>query len=506
MIGNAVLRGASARRAGAPTRVVYVPIGSAKLFVTTGSSEIATHRVLLVHGTFAASNSSEGDAWWQQGSDFHGWLHARLNQTLGPTEVIPFHWSGANSEADRVQAGLALAAVIEGWASRSDPVHLVGHSHGGSVLWNALRFTNQGLRKHRRVADHPTVTNRDALPAISQAEPLSSLVSWTTVGTPYLRSSTQDLRAFGGRFRRALTRVIATILMMFAWVVFPLTCVALGAAVLFQVHEGVQDHYLVYVALIAVLVVSALVVFLVYPVLYSWAKRDEAVHEVRREEAASTWAWQAFGSQWLGIWDAEDEAISGLRSALQLPTGMVRPMSAFSPPGAFEVEDRYFRANRFFRAPAVSLFNRFLVNRLDRFVVDTLKSRAYGNDRSHVNVADVDTQPFGGVAPHQPLPDAISQAIYEKVEAQSTGSVSHVRKTLARVASEGFAAMGSLGEGLSGHELVHTAYFSCEPVAELIARHIELEVLSETALPDDALTQWLVSQKRASSTHQIDPG
>lgn len=66
--------------------------------------------------------------------------------------------------------------------------------------------------------------------------------------------------------------------------------------------------------------------------------------------------------------------------------------------------------------------------------------------------------------------------------------------------------MGSLGEGLSGHELVHTSYFSCEPVAELIARHIAREVLGESVLPDDALTEWLVSQKRALSTPQGDQG
>lgn len=477
-------------------------IASATLIDAIRRSAITTHRVILVHGTFAASDSGEGDAWWQKGSDFHRWLQNRLTQTLGAADVIPFHWSGANSEADRVQAGLSLAAVMETCASRGDHIHLVGHSHGGSVLWNALRFTNQGLRKHRRVADHPTVTNRDALPSISQAQPLSTLVSWTTVGTPFLKSSTHDAQATGGRFRRGLTRVFATILTIVAWLVFALASAALVAAVIFQIQHRVPDAALIYMTLIAVVLASALLLFLLYPVLYSWAKRDEAVHEVRREEAASNWAWHAFGSQWLGIWDAEDEAISGLRSALQLPSGMVRPLPAFSPPGAFEVEDRYFRANRFFRAPAVSLFNRFLVKRLDRFVLDTLKSKAYGNDRSHVHITKVDTQPFGSVAAHLPLPDVVSHAIYERVEAQSTGSVSHVRKTLARVASEGFAAMGSLGEGLSGHELVHTSYFACDPVAELIARHIERQALGETALPDDALTAWLASQKRASSSHQ----
>ena len=54
----------------------------------------------------------------------------------------PFHWSGANSELARRNAGQALFECLF-----EPSFHLVGHSHGGSVIWHAL--TRSAARNRR---------------------------------------------------------------------------------------------------------------------------------------------------------------------------------------------------------------------------------------------------------------------------------------------------------------------------------------------------------------------
>src|SRR5206468_1151122 len=51
--------------------------------------------------------------------------------------------------------------------------HLIGHSHGGSVLWHALR-TSAARRR-----------------------PLEKLQSWTTVGSPFLHFGVRSSRLWG---------------------------------------------------------------------------------------------------------------------------------------------------------------------------------------------------------------------------------------------------------------------------------------------------------------------
>ena len=79
-----------------------------------------------------------------------------------------FHWSGENSERARSKASLDLYHHLRELESRQQPYHLVGHSHGGSVIWGALRLATL-KRKH-----------------------LDHLRSWSTVGTPFLHHRTRN--------------------------------------------------------------------------------------------------------------------------------------------------------------------------------------------------------------------------------------------------------------------------------------------------------------------------
>jgi hypothetical protein len=117
--------------------------------------------VLLIHGTFANKQSDGPVDWWQPGSDFCHDVDALLQKegatarcwanlrSLGAESADghgghrtrPFAWTGENSELARRTAGSALAAELA-VLERDHHVkryHLIGHSHGGNVILQALR-------------------------------------------------------------------------------------------------------------------------------------------------------------------------------------------------------------------------------------------------------------------------------------------------------------------------------------------------------------------------------
>lgn len=136
--------------------------------------------VLLVHGTFAYHENDDADGdgtrWWQWNSKFA----KQLQHCLGPDYLVSaasdpdpdnehahkriFHWSGLNSEASRRDAGRLLDLELQKLEANNRKYHLVGHSHGGSVVWEALCIAAGRLG----------------------SEPRRGLKTWTTVGTPYL--------------------------------------------------------------------------------------------------------------------------------------------------------------------------------------------------------------------------------------------------------------------------------------------------------------------------------
>src|ERR1700735_586588 len=92
--------------------------------------------VLLVHGTGSASVSDSGTQWWQRTSDFSRDLDQHLRpfaECFGSSGL--FHWSGNNSEKDRRTFGRQLFDEhLRPLEEQRRPYHLVGHSHGGSVI------------------------------------------------------------------------------------------------------------------------------------------------------------------------------------------------------------------------------------------------------------------------------------------------------------------------------------------------------------------------------------
>src|SRR4051794_8016919 len=140
-----------AHDANRPQRAPWHRDGLYNAFMTQARDTTAPEElVVLVHGTFAndRDGGDEGERWWQRGS--RAWQ--RLQDALPPGTRLPpanarlFHWSGRNSHVDRWAASIKLLARLLQLERDGYSYHLVGHSHGGSVMWEAM-VTSVELRR-----------------------------------------------------------------------------------------------------------------------------------------------------------------------------------------------------------------------------------------------------------------------------------------------------------------------------------------------------------------------
>lgn len=90
--------------------------------------------IVTVHGTNDADGADAGHRWWQRGSDFSEYLIYRLAERGVPdAEILPLHWSGQNSDFDRLQGSAELAKMLGRLGREGRPHAVIAHSHGGNV-------------------------------------------------------------------------------------------------------------------------------------------------------------------------------------------------------------------------------------------------------------------------------------------------------------------------------------------------------------------------------------
>jgi hypothetical protein len=100
---------------------------------------VATPVIVTVHGTNDADPADEGKRWWQQGSDFTRHLVYRLwERDIRGAEIVPLHWSGMNSDHDRLTGAAALAKLLKDLHRAGRPHAVIAHSHGGNVTVEGL--------------------------------------------------------------------------------------------------------------------------------------------------------------------------------------------------------------------------------------------------------------------------------------------------------------------------------------------------------------------------------
>ena len=150
--------------------------------------------IITIHGTFA-TGSNTGERWWQKGSFFEKHLRELLQAEQGEFIFEPFIWDGKNSEESRSEAGELLFSRCIELEEQGESYCLIGHSHGGSVISNALKLSSY------------------------RNKPFTKMGRWITIGTPFIETRQKvllfsKLRIYGKSAYLLLTYIL------FIWVLF----------------------------------------------------------------------------------------------------------------------------------------------------------------------------------------------------------------------------------------------------------------------------------------------
>ncbi len=472
--------------------------------------------VVFVHGTFAADEENEGERWWQANSPVWNDFRERLPEEgfeLAQGGDV-FHWSGENTERDRIQGAKALLERLIEFEREGRRYHLVGHSHGGSIIWTAL--------KESVLCRWNSARNEEELK-------LQGLQSWTTVGSPFLHFRSSAIGRWWGKALTFLTFWLTIVAIAFLAVQInaqfdvaesvsrkfggesspvaaaePETPQPLGSEVedekpgrlpsesevrkavkrvggqVTQIHEQQKlDSVFDWVAFVFFCVVLPPLLFAIYAWLF--AVRTEA-RAVRRERRIENQAILEFGSCWLGLWSKQDEAINGLKSTLRLG-GNIFPRIEIPEERVF-VSDRIIQFYRFFlRRVLAPVVNRTLVPFGDRVLWSKMSKSAQGDNRRGCWLANVSEAPvLLGERRFPSLPESVEEEVItaanQRIETHSGTILPKAREALGQFAW-GSATVTSLiednAETFSEAQdmLIHTSYFENAGIREMICDHLD---------------------------------
>lgn len=475
-------------------------------------------QLVLVHGTYAARDRDEGDSWWQIGSQAAADLKARLPvqaRMARPGEV--FHWSGENSERARIKAAHEFLAFVDKLEAKGNGYHLIGHSHGGSVIWHALRL------------------------ATLQGKKLAGLRSWATVGTPFLHHRTRG----AWNWVNLLNVVLAVILLKPAY----LTCCALLKIVIgpwfgwtgadrvsterlpeqlsffktpvlkvmdllgltvttsgnglqigsFDSARGDSFYEYLFLSpegwLMLLVAVGVIYVYLnlggffLGPVVESLTMRAEK--RLERD------AMEAYETRWLGIWSPEDEAINGLRATLDLSISFV---SRMAPRERVLFSDHLSLLSRPYYWLLAPVFNRLIRPLVDGVVRSLVVKAAQGNNRPAAEVIEVSPAPTEATDPNRypPIPEWLNAKLVETADRYAGDLAPKLRRLLAQASF--VSGLEAFGDTLQGKELIHTSYFDHPEILDLLTLHMAWHGDGAEWRPfsrgkDDRLVHWLADAK-----------
>jgi tetratricopeptide (TPR) repeat protein len=412
------------------------------------SAEVPREVIIFVHGTGAGSRDTRNPRWWQPVSTFSH----EFSKLLGNSYCIgkPFRWSGANLESHRRNAGARLLRRLRTLEAEGRSYHLVGHSHGGSVIWHAL------------------------IASIKRGEPpLTGLKSWTTIGTPFLTFAL-DVTAW----RHVLGLIVSVAVIATLWQLF---------------LEGITEHSVIWrdsnpwgVCITLVMfaaLATVFAMFLVRVLRYLWVWRHcRALTEAEGKAA------NYYGGKWLGIWHQYDEPISGLRATLTDPLQLVSP-----------------RADR-----SAGLLKRVAWFWYDFAFVPVTNQWAWGIGMGHAQGSDLfswrmsraSSAPVALQPGWAPLPLAVGSAIAKSADTKAANASAALRIRLRAAGDYGKAdeAVASLAAVLTWQELIHTSYFEHSAIHKLIAGHVrDASAMNAIESSKDELDQWRRSRPPASA-------
>lgn len=386
--------------------------------------------ILLIHGTGGGRPITFGSQrhWWQLDSAFAmGLAHDLEGSDPGRFRVTDvFRWGdgGANSESVRRTAGVDLERVLRDFDSKGQRYHLVGHSHGGSVIWHALVHSVASGRK-----------------------PLTNLASWTTVGTPYL-----EFRPDPFSLWPALPLVAAILATFALWLQYPDLLSNAGAAWQFtEDRAGLIALMVLVLALLAGTVMSCLSLlgFLIAQGRYLVIRGAE-------KRAARVYA-----EFFLPLFHPEDEPINGLAATLCEPGEIVpRPRADGRPVGWRRI-----------LAGFGGLGSHLVARPVDQFVWKVLARGVQGDDLAHERLVRVG--PLPAAMPRLPMVFEAPELSEYIVSANAGAAViaQNARALLARFASGElpYVSPHSLSGVIDWAGIIHTSYFELDPVRIRVA-------------------------------------
>jgi hypothetical protein len=377
-------------------------------------------RIILLHCTGAADIADRGNRWWQSGSVFQSSAQSRLASFLFDK---PFHWSGDNFEDRRYQAGLELLARLQNLERNQAAYHLVGHSHGGSVLWHCL------------------------VESATQGKRLEGLKSWTTVGTPFIA-----FRSLPNNPWLIAACLILCGLFVISLIPAPLAELLVAAKRLHRDQQTVP--IVVYAALLTLLAVVMVysVVTVAHPLIASLRDR----HFASSEQRAKEW----YGNLWLGLWHPLDEPINLIAGTLGTAP-LIAPRLSSST---------WWRFVPFL----VPLYDSLFARAADEFIWSKIAQRAQGANIVGRRVASVGRAPVIMSPGWGPLPAEVADRMTKKSNLRAGETVDRLRALF-----EGaYDSQGSdvifktAARSVTFQELIHTSYFEDDAVCDLIVNWI----------------------------------
>lgn len=460
--------------------------------------------VLLIHGTFSGDDADQGTRWWQRNSEAYRRLRETLPSSVSTADDWPiFHWgAGPNSERARSSAALRLLEQVERFEERGQPYHLIGHSHGGSVIWETLRRAVL-LRENMRVDE----TRRARLR-------LPHLRSWTTIGTPFMQFEEAPIpfrdRIPGGNLSRRFEYWVATratwlnpkwqaplIVIVLTIVAFLLLLCPFVAIPILDNKFNLPEEVLGYLIIGAVFYEFFVLVGSVFltALIAAGAERQQFL----REKRAGRQAMVEFGPRWLGLYSTADEAINSLRATPTLALKVAHPLVLservfYSDQILGPARPLFWLHNLMFNWIFVPLTNRFISNQLSRF--------AQGNDRPGTIVGSVTTSPVADYAEIPPLPDELTRKLVAQADTAVEGQLPRVRVLLGQVAQIGLHNLTAEAAGALGDDgLVHCLYYRDDDILKLICHNICCASDPSIKWPEDGIGYGLINWRAESRAH-----
>jgi hypothetical protein len=239
--------------------------------------------ILTVHGTYAhiavpganEDSASSGAYWWRPDSPFANELKGLVAGEDGNVEIVPFVWSGENSERERRRSGHQLYLELLRLEEEGKPYCIVAHSHGGSLVSAAL------------------------LEAASRKKELPNLKRWITVGTPFVELQRE----------RYLFMRLSLILKAMYVASTMLLVIFLGATIGQLLDGGIDFSNLRGMRRLGLSAFFASVPVLVFLIIAVVRERRKRYFKRPRVKARAR---EYFADRWLALTHEDDEAVRGL--------------------------------------------------------------------------------------------------------------------------------------------------------------------------------------------------